>query len=158
MILFTWAPVATGVTGPIGPTGPTGPTGPIGITGAQGPIGPQGLQGDTGVTGATGAQGLQGPPGDTGATGAQGPGGTLVTITTSKSLTVPSNKAVVSEIALCPSGTTISGGGFSGVSNAATVIVSSLADTTQNGWKVEVKSNEAISDNITVNAVCISLS
>jgi len=86
------------------------------------------------------------------------PAGTLVTITTSKPLTVPSDKSVVSEIALCPSGTTISGGGVSGVSNAATVIVSNLADTTQNGWKVEAKSNEAVSDNITVNAVCISFS
>jgi len=86
------------------------------------------------------------------------PAVTLETITVSESLFVPSSKAIVSETALCPAGTTVSGGGVGEVNNAATVIVSSIADTTQNGWKVIAKSNESVNDAITVNAVCIGFS
>ena len=107
-----------GPTGPAGPQGPKGDTGATGATGPTGPTGPPGPKGDTGATGATGATGPQGPPGPTGPQGPPGPTGTLVSAevagptVTLCSLLDPTCTNMRQSIATCPSGTVVTGGGY----------------------------------------------
>src|SRR6266566_1499707 len=95
--------------------------GPQGIPGPTGPAGPQGPKGDTGATGATGPTGPtgpQGPPGPTGPQGPPGPTGTLVSAevagptVTLCSLLDPTCTNMRQSIATCPSGTVVTGGGY----------------------------------------------
>ena len=99
-----------GLRGEIGPAGPQGDTG---IQGEIGPMGPQGPQGEVGPIGPVGPQGVQGDTGPTGMQGLQGvPGisGYEIVEFTSP-FTIPANSFAASEVAICPTGKKVLGGG-----------------------------------------------
>jgi len=85
-----------------------------GPQGPQGPAGPQGPQGDTGPAGADGATGPQGPAGPQGPQGPAGTGtGSSVTYYFSSNSVSVDPGATGTSIALCHSGDSVTGGGYS---------------------------------------------
>lgn len=100
-------------------------------TGPQGPAGPQG------------APGVQGPAGPAGPAGPQGPAGATKVQVVKNSATVGNNVAQ-DVIALCPAGTTVTGGGGevspNGLANAyltaSSPYFSSASATSPSGWHI----------------------
>ncbi|WP_301485653.1 hypothetical protein [Intrasporangium sp.] len=143
--LVTW-----NQTGPVGPQGAAGPQGPKGDTGAPGAQGPKG------DTGATGPQGPRGATGATGATGAAGPAGAARTIIQTNSITLPPTRGGFTSTVGCPSGTTLSGGGYDVTDDSILVDVTASKPEPGNDWKIFVTNNDAfVSHTVDVYGVCV---
>ena len=111
--------------------------------------------GATGPTGNAGPQGLQGTAGSKGATGATGSGGASSHLTVSlvdESLKVGAGEEG-EKTAPCPSGDSVTGGGYSRESGAVEVLKSEAAGNHEE-WLVKVKNNLAGETSVTVQAVC----
>jgi hypothetical protein len=139
-----------GANGPPGPIGPAGPPGEDGAAGATGPAGPAGEKGETGATGAPG------PAGETGATGPAGPTQSLNVQQVQGTNTLVFPGAIVSVTANCPSGTVVTGGGYS-KTNANLEFLEEGSANSQHSWSVVVWNTGAVSTNIVVRAECASL-
>jgi hypothetical protein len=108
-------PLTFNQTGQQGPQGIPGPQGPRGFTGATGAQGIQGIQGIQGPQGIQGLQGLQGVPGLPGLAGYEIVSGT--------------------NIAVCPAGKTVVGGGAS--AGSVLFVKQALLESMpfNNGWR-----------------------
>jgi hypothetical protein len=120
--------------GAMGAEGPPGPQGP------QGPQGPKGDKGDTGMPGPQGERGLPGPPGPQGQPGPQGPEGpagqpgVLGWLILSVKANINTVSRQIEGSALCPAGSSVTGGGFWGPSSVR--IYGSMPLKVENGWYV----------------------
>jgi hypothetical protein len=123
------------------PRGARGPAGPRGFTGLQGPLGP------AGAAGAKGDQGIQGPAGP-------------VNLTYVESASTPVGAgAQVTQVAVCPAGTVVTGGGVLVDSTDTAVNVNSSDWDTSTGatpdeWSASVNNASASATNFLVDAIC----
>ncbi|WP_211370302.1 collagen-like protein [Nonomuraea turkmeniaca] len=131
-----------GLQGPKGDTGPQGPKGEQGTPGKNGEDGKDGLPGKDGEPGKPGKDGEPGKPGKDGEPGKPGKdgvdgkdGATYTTVTAN----VPLN-STTSATAPCPSGSTVTGGGFSFDTLKNAVVMGSAPSG--NGWKVTVDKDD----------------
>ena len=162
---ITQANLATGVlaklakTGLDGVPGAAGATGAVGAQGQQGPQGvpgPQGPQGPTGQgIGIPGATGPQGPQGDPGAPGSQGPAGASfnlsnITYVTGASVSI-SPGGYGSATAVCPKGTQIISGGYTGY---GTSVQEDYAED-KTTWYVSSSNNTSSYEYITATEICV---
>ena len=120
--------------------GAVGPKGDIGATG------PAGVKGDIGAIGPQGAQGIPGPQGNVGATG---PAGTFLGLNETTNYTQVRVNDV--EIAYCPTGYMIVGGGASCLGGA----LAYSAPEGYNAWRAICRSDSGIYFPRSIDAICI---
>ena len=130
--------------------------------------GPKGTKGNTGSPGQTGPRG---PSGTTGATGSAGAPGNNVTVTETKTVSVPNASFNLAAV-LCPPGDQALGGGVD-LNNVLTMQVTSsgpLIGSTRtigipngqhgvaNGWQASADNNSGSAAPMTVTAICAPIS
>ena len=140
--------------GPEGARGPAGPQGTPGAVGPQGARGPAGAQGPAGQDGARGSDGSQGPQGPAGPQGPKGDSGTAhATLAQSTTVVQPHTSAAL--VATCPTGTTVTGGGF--VAAPGLVVEVNSPDPGNNSWDLTVDNpSSSVALQAFVQAVCAS--
>jgi hypothetical protein len=152
-----------GATGEKGETGATGAAGSSGLDGATGATGANGATGPTGATGVTGGSGSTGPTGSAGATGATGATGkTGATIEEGIEASVPAtNRGVtVKDVATCPTGLVVLGGGGTVSASPAPTEVASLErsyPSAPNAWTavaVSTRGEEGGKISVKAYAIC----
>ena len=122
--------------------------------------GPPGPKGDKGNTGTTGPAGTRGPSGDKGDKGARGPAGItetqIVTRTTATNVSTPKSVR-----AFCPSGTVLTGGGYS-TSVISTELTLRLSTPQGKSWEANVAELPGFPNNVawslSAHAICATKS
>ena len=133
--------------------GPRGPRGPRGFTGPQGP------PGDQGQPGPTGAQGLQGLPGPQGPAGPTGPPVTYTSAISDAPTTVAAGSFGFN-VAICPAGTQVVGGGQA-VQSPSTAHLAQIEafpfglPDGRTGWQVSMRNLGNSSDSFWVYGFCV---
>lgn len=116
-----------------------------------GSAGSAGGQGSNGSQGANGAQGPAGPQGSAGPQGPPGPTGPAHAGVVTNAVTINPNAATGASVT-CPSGSVVTGGGFSVPPSGYVVYADQPFG---NGWFVAVQTR-GVQDTLTVYAVCAS--
>lgn len=119
----------------------------------RGPAGPKG------TTGAAGATGPAGPAGPAGAGGPQGPAGPVNLTYAESALTALPANSRVTQVAVCPAGTVVTGGGSLTASTDTTVNVANSDWDTSTGdvpdeWSVTMNNASANATTFIVDAIC----
>lgn len=135
-----------------GQPGPQGPQGPKGEQGEQGPQGGQGSQGEQGPPGPPGPQGLPGEQGEPGQ-----PGGVSGWETVnSETIEVPAGSSRAN-VATCPQGKVVTGGGVVEQNGLGTVVGSAPGfDLEGREWHARVKNDNAVGSVwFVIRAICV---
>jgi len=122
----------------------------------RGPAGPKGASGAAGATGPAGPTGAAGPAGPA---GAQGPPGPVNLIYAESAVTALPASSRVTQVAVCPAGTVVTGGGSLTASTDTTVNVGSSDWDTSTGdvpdeWSVTMNNASANATTFIVDAIC----
>jgi hypothetical protein len=134
---------------------PRGRRGPAGPAGADGPAGPAGPAGQAGARGAPGALGARGPQGIQGI-----PGPVNVSYVTSDGATVLAGMQAT-QVAVCPAGEAVVGGGMFNTSTDTSVSVSNsdwafgVSPDTPDAWLVTANNTGATDATFFVDAICV---